>query len=523
MKNSFFLVIPKQQSNSLRLKEFEEKPLQHWVTELPTANPGLATRLIHDFLADLNSLEMPAQLRLSALEILRPSVLVIEDYLRSRLITSGFPKEEADKKILAVAVSIERHSAIGYWMVLKELTQRDAGWFQGKNVAVAIQRCIKGLSSVVISHFIMGMTVPDWVWIDLHSLYRLSVKTKKDTTKVPNDVGQINKASTAEACYRQILLLSLSNPTGLMQKEVLQVYRFIETMDDLVLLKDKPIADQAVQCVIQTDEDKPPFFDSQPPKKDPARLYMDFAKLHKTMLNKQKLGSASEARFSSVQVLKNDSGKPSLELLDYLEQRWLGIELHGAALFADRLDRYVAIGLEATYDLLMSQTIQVAQDLEILMQSASDRLLSCSFNKTGMVSVGSLVSFRKMDLPEHRRTLGIVSNIIVEKQSGRISIGLQLLARQALPVHYIKMDGGSSQKGLFYGIKEPDGEKGFLLTDNFVLKNDDTIWMTMKNEELPIILGNRRNVGLGYWQFECRRLAENIKVSAPAKKPYDFI
>jgi len=37
-------------------------------------------------------------------------------------------------------------------------------------------------------------------------------------------------------------------------------------------------------------------------------------------------------------------------------------------------------------------------------------------------------------------------------------------------------------------------------------------------------LSNRKNVGLGYWQFECRRVAEKSKpISAQAKKGYDFI
>jgi hypothetical protein len=133
------------------------------------------------------------------------------------------------------------------------------------------------------------------------------------------------------------------------------------------------------------------------------------------------------------------------------------------------------------------------------------------------------VSFRKTDVFEHRRSLGIVSKVVVEKQSGNISIGLQLLARQSWPVTYTQTDVVDIQKGLFYGIKEASGEKGYLLTDKFVLKNDDTIRMTLKNDELTIILGNRKNVGLGYWQFECRRLAENVKVAAPTKKGYDFI
>ena len=199
MKNSFFLITPTQQNNPQRLKEFKDKALQQWISELPTANPGLATQLLHDFLRDFNAIEMTTQLRLDALEMLSPSVHTLEDYLRSRLIKAGFPKEDNDKKILNVLVEIEKEFTIGYWMVLKELTKRDVGWFQGKNTALAIQRSIKRLSSIVVSHFIMGMPIPDWVWIDLHSLYNLSVTIKNSTTKVSNDINSSNKASQVSA------------------------------------------------------------------------------------------------------------------------------------------------------------------------------------------------------------------------------------------------------------------------------------------------------------------------------------
>jgi hypothetical protein len=527
VKNSFFLVIPAQQNNPQRLKEFEAKALQHWITELPTANPGLATRLLHDFLMDFNTLEMTAQLRLDALELLRPSVHDIEDYLRSRLIKAGFPKEENDKKILSVLISIEKEFTIGYWMVLKELTKRDVGWFQGKNAALTIQRCIKGLSSIVISHFIMGMPIPDWVWIDLHSLYRLSVKIKSDTTKVSNNT---TKSSSPEECYLQILLLSLADPTGLMQKEILLVYSFIETLGSLVNLKKEPVKDQQIQCVILTDEDKAPHyqFDTNA-KNDSSVLYLDFTKLFKTLKQKEKgkLINTAEARFSSMHALKNNLEKPAAELLDYLEQRWQGIDLQGIPFFSDRSDRYIAVGLDSTHELQNALESTHGKDLEFLVQSASDRLLSGVFNKTGVLSVGSLVSFRKTDVPEHKRSLGIVNKVIVDKQSGKINFGMQLLAHQSVAVTYIQLDEVGKdvpQKGLFYNAKELEDEKTYLITDSFMLKNDDIIRMYMANEDFPVVLSNRKNVGLGYWQFECRRVAEKSKpTSAQAKKGYDFI
>ena len=531
MKNSFFLVIPTQHNNPQRLKEFEARALQRWLAELPTANPGLVTQLIHDYVTEFNAIEMPVQLRLDALELLRPSFLIIEDYLRSRLIKTGFPKEDNDKKILNVLVSLEKEFTIGYWMVLKALTKRDVGWFQGKNTALAIQRCIKGLSSIIVSHFIMGMPIPDWVWIDLHSLYKLSVKIKKDTTKVANDVNQAKKTSTPEECYLQILLLSLADPTGLMQKEIPLVYSFIETIVSLVSLKVGPIAGQQRKCAIFTDEDKPPHYVEVNAKTDTAVLYMDLTRLLKAFEKKDKFISATVARFSSVYQLKDNSRKLSSELLDYLEQRWSGIDLQGAPLFSDRSDRYIAIGLDSTHDLQNSLAPQREldaineKDLEFLVQSASDRLLACAFKETDILSVGSLVSFRKTDTPEHKRSLGIVNKVVVEKQGGKISFGMQLLGPQTIAVTYLQMDATEKdvpQKGMFYCAKESEDEKSYFLIDTFMLKDGDVIRMFMNSEDFPAILKSKKNVGLGYWQFECRRIVE-MGESVQTKKGYDFI
>lgn len=133
MKNSFFLVIPAQQKNPELLVAYEIAAINQWVSELPTANPSLASRLFYDFVEAFNAVEMPAQKRLEILEILRPYFLTIEEYLQSRLILSGFPKGENEQKILNLIVSIEKHFTIGYWMAVRELTRRDVGWLKGKN------------------------------------------------------------------------------------------------------------------------------------------------------------------------------------------------------------------------------------------------------------------------------------------------------------------------------------------------------------------------------------------------------
>lgn len=521
MKNSFFLVIPKQQANPQRLKEFEPTALQSWLDSLPAGNPRLTTRLLHDFVRTFNSIKMPFQLRLDTLETLRPIFFTIEDYLRGRLIKLGFPKEDNDAKILNTLVSIEREFTIGYWTVLKELTQSNVGWFQGKNTALALQRCIKGLSSIIISHFIMGMPIPDWVWLDIHSLYQLSIKIKKDTIKVENNTGHSSKPSSPEECYFQILLLGLADPTGLMQKEILSVYNFIETVASLVSFKSTPVLKQAVQCMVLIDEDSAPFFQIEEASKTDSTLrYLDFTKLYQAFEQKKSWVEGADARFSSLFTRSNTEQKPSLELLDYLKQRWSGVSLQGAPLFSDRLDRYIAIGFEATYELQTPSPLEGLlddSDLEFLAQSESERLLSCIFKKPDVMSVGSLVSYRKTDSPRRQRSLGIVDKVVVVKPAGKILFGMQLLTEKSLSISYLQLDVNNTEtpkKALFYTISVEQENKSYIIIDTFILKENDVIKLFVGNAEFLVALLNRKNIGLGYWQFECFRLPEKEVVEA---------
>jgi len=537
VKNSFFLVIPPQENKPERKSEFEAKALDQWLFELPTANPGLATRMLHDFIKEFNTVAMSVEMRLAALEQIRPKFLVIEDYLRSRLIQKAFPKEENDLKILQVLTSMEREFTIGYWMALKELSNRKIGWFQGKHVALSLQRCIKGLSGVVISHFIMGMPVPDWVWIDLHSLFKLSLKLEKATVRAPDPSNSINKASSPEECYRQILLLSLSRPTGLMQKEIFLTYHFIESLFPFFTISTAAIEGQRIQFVVLTDEDKPPFtqLDLDTPHYS-TTLYLDVTKLLKALENKQKFIAQNETRFASMHVLKSQEEKPSAELLDYLAQRWAGIELQKESPFSDRLDRLIAIGIVPAHDLqsldpAISHHVQSdITDQEMLAHSESEKLLFIIFNKIGCISVGNLISLRKTDQAVHKRALAVVNELIVAKQYNKISFGLNILTTNYNAVEYYtnnSTDSSNALKALFYNTDEQFGGASFLIVDNFMLKEGAKVMMRLHEEIYGLILRERTNIGLGYWQFECHRLAsggnESKSESSISNKGYDFI
>lgn len=531
VKNSFFLVIPEQKSDPQLLASFGDDALKQWIAELPAANPGLAARLFYELLGELVTVEMPAAKRLHALEMLRDSFFLIDDYLRSRLTRSGFPKGENEKKIFGLACSIERQFTIGYWSVARELTRREVSWLQAKPTVLAIQRTIKGLSRIVVTHYMMSYPIPDWIWIDLHSLYKLAVKLGKADVKVADQGGIFSKQSSIEDSYKQILLLSLAYPSGLMQKEFQLVYEFIEKIADLLEIETKPVAGQAVQCSILMDEDLPPAFlansGQSDRRSDSAMLYLNLSKLAKVFKHPDKFSSKDEARFSSLEMEKSQQQRLPAELFDYLLQRWQGQEPQGSVYFSDRLDRYVAIGLEATFDLLDTARAGSGSGLEKRAETDSERALSCNFDQEGVLSIGSLVSFRKIDALPQQRALGVVCKILVPKQDSKLIFELMVIAAQAYAVTYQALDalpGDERKKALIYGAKDHEGEKSYIIMDSFRLKDGDLLRMYMGNENFPIILNGRRNIGLGYWQFECRRILDESTIpQQPKKKGYDFI
>lgn len=531
MKNSFFLVIPEQKNDPQSLASFAEPALQQWIADLPTANPGLATRLLQDLIAELISLEMPAVNRLTALELLRPTFLMIEDYLRSRLVKSGFPKGDVERKIFALVVLIEKQFTIGYWMVVRDLTRREIGWLQGKNTLLAMQRSIKGLSCIVISHYMMGAPVPDWIWYDLHSLYKLAGKLGKESARISDQASLFSKSSSIEDSYKQIMLLSLAFPSGLTQRELLLVYEFIGKISELVSIEKKPLSDQPIQCILLQDEDLPPSFsttsDEQSDRRsDSVKLYLNLSKLHKLAKQPEKYCSKDEARFSSLELGNIDNHKLSAELFQYLMLRWQGQEPHGTALFSDRLNRFFAIGFDAAHE-LQNINQQPSTDLELLAETYSERALFCNFKNEGHLYIGSLISFRKTDTLPHLRSLGVVCRIQLPKQDNTVVFEITQIAQQSYSVNYRLPDDGNDaepKKGLLYAQTVQGQERSYIILESFMVKDGDVLRMYMGGENFPIILNGRKNIGLGYWQFECRRIMDRPTTQPQtSKKGYDFI
>jgi len=78
------------------------------------------------------------------------------------------------------------------------------------------------------------------------------------------------------------------------------------------------------------------------------------------------------------------------------------------------------------------------------------------------------------------------------------------------------------QKALIYNVKTPgEEEKSFLIVDSSMLKDLGVVRLYLNEQNFPILLRGRKNIGLGYWQFDCRRVDEQ-ELATMSNKGYDF-
>lgn len=503
----------------MRVKEFEEKFLQQWISQLPVANPGLSTRLLYDLILEMNSLVMPPEFRMDSFELLQPVFRMVDGYLRSKILKGIFPKDLSEQKALALLVEVERQFTIGYWIAAKAFTGRHTGWFKGKQYALSVHRCLRGLSNIVVNHYILGISAPDWVWLDLHSLYKLSVKSNINNTQVSvigNDEADSN--SSPEECYLQIILLCLANPYGLMGKEIPQVVKLSQKLSKLVKLKAYPVMGQTEQCLIITDEDKPPVFQNQiepeewGSKTSSALLFIDFMRLYQVLAQNKVVVSKNQSRFSA---RGSDGSEPiTSELLLYLNQRWSGVAIEDSSLFTDRLDRFITIGLVNTHKLLFS-VVTTADDSELVAHSISGNLLSVEFDNPNTLSVGSLLSFRKANEPKKQRVLAVINQLFAYRGNNKLNFGVKLLATQCIPISYRSRDNDENERqGPALLVKQEKKSVAQIILDNSVFNEGDILSLRVNQKVFSVLLHNKSNVALGYWQFDCERLKTKVQAES---------
>jgi hypothetical protein len=258
--------------------QIEPKALKRWIDTLPLANASVAARMLFQAIRELNCMVLDPVARLAALEGLRGPVLQLTEAIDRQVVGSSFPLPPQRAQLGAAARDFQQQMALGYRLAAYELCAPDGRvpFLRGKTVALALERAIGHLGAELCKGYLLYAAPPDGLWRILNALFGFALACRLDGKSVDDVVA--GGSSTPRETFAQVLLLAISNPYRLTQKEIQEASHVVRAWAPLPVLRGA-VAGEHV-CAIPLDADRGPGYLPEERSADgAARLSFDTAPL----------------------------------------------------------------------------------------------------------------------------------------------------------------------------------------------------------------------------------------------------
>ena len=200
---------------------FDARSLRDWVAHLPMANVVATSRQLFDALAAMNRLLLDPQLRLDALEFLRPHVAQVVGGLERQLAVESLPLPPAKLQLVRQAQDFEAALRLGYVQVLRDFlgAQGKIPFLKTRAVTLAALRALQHGAAVLTKAYLAYQAPPRGAWQMLHDVHAVACLARCDE-RVQADALLGDAELTPRLAYVQALLLELCNPYRFTQREL---------------------------------------------------------------------------------------------------------------------------------------------------------------------------------------------------------------------------------------------------------------------------------------------------------------
>jgi hypothetical protein len=265
--------------------QIEPKALKRWIDALPLANASVAARMLFQAIRELNCMTVDPVARLTALEALRAPVLQLTEAIDRQVVGSSFPLPPQRAQLGAAARDFQQQMALGYRLAVYELCAPDGRvpFLRGKTAALALERAIGHLGAELCKGYYLYAAPPDGLWRMVNALFGFALACRVDDKSVDDPVA--GGSSTPRQTFAQVLLLAISNPYRLTQKEIQEASQVIRAWASLPVLRGA-VAGESV-CAVPLDADRGPgYLPEERSAEGAARMSFDTAPLE-VELNRQ--------------------------------------------------------------------------------------------------------------------------------------------------------------------------------------------------------------------------------------------
>jgi len=230
------------------------RKVQQWLNQLPLADAAGCARQVLVTLADMGAAQHDGNDLLTALEMLRPTVMDMSHALTTRLQGICPPLSTTSRTTLELAAGLEHRIACCYQRVLKNLYLHGAPK-NSKHAALAAQRVLRHKSRELLLYYGIYAQAPEKLWRAMHDCYRFSEQHQLLNVTIHDRALQSQPNCTILQTYLQIVATVLANPFCLLQGEIHKLYMVMESWVDHISIHGYQATVQNGQYFIDMQQD----------------------------------------------------------------------------------------------------------------------------------------------------------------------------------------------------------------------------------------------------------------------------
>ena len=232
----------------------DAKAVRAWADSLPLANASATARLLYNALRETNGLAIDPLQRINLLETLRMPVQQIADTVDRQIVGSSFPLPPQKRQLGDIAQDFQRELALGYRIALVDLCGAEGRvpFLRGRAVAVALQRTIAHLGAQLGKAYLVYANPPAGLWQTLHDAFAFARELKYDDKPI-EDPLLCGATLSPRDSYAHALLLAMSNPYQLAQRDIHDAYRATQVWAQHCRLVAQPVDRNVHSVSLDTD------------------------------------------------------------------------------------------------------------------------------------------------------------------------------------------------------------------------------------------------------------------------------
>ncbi|GEM_PF-6353797 len=393
----------------------------------------------------------------------------------------AFPlNSELHESLMAFLTAWQKLGAAYYhWIEIEQQSPR-------KSRAFLMLRLFETLRQILLLHYFFHWQLPENLWRDIHSVYRLAVD--KDVVSLKTKLPGLHhgKRTTLEKRYKQNLLLGLAGPFGLMPEELKLLEPLMEKWAPLLVLE----MAAGTGWRIDHEKDVPAVWTAED-----VGLRINFAGLLKLLKEHREFASKA-GRFEYWQQDVKDT--LSLDLLEHLVQSWLS----GTQEEVKPPERcHLIAGFKPLFNYLIQE-----ENPTMWMAMGQAGWLECQV-ALGGVQVGDLLGIvRDGSLDD----LAVVAQL-KQTETGLDSVLLKLrpLLQGVEPVGIQPLLSVQKLQVYQRGLLGRAGGKEVLLLQQQPLEPGTVVRMLKDEAVYPLKLEEKQNPARGVLQFSCQSATNN--------------